>query len=236
MKPIYTNFIQMLKYTKRDLMLFFAALTPIIAGLFFKFAIPFLETTLTNYLNQSQILASYYSLFDIFFALLSPTMFCFICAMVSLEESDEKTARYLFITPLGKIGYLISRFGLSSLVAFFVTLILLPIFNLSALSLLSVILLSIAGTLQGLIIALIVVTFSTNKLEGIALTKLSSILLVSSFVPYFVKHNAQYVLSFIPSFWIGKSLCEQKLAFLFVAFLLEILWILVLSLFYKKKQ
>lgn len=236
MKAIYISFIQMIKYTKRDLMLFFAAFAPILTGLFFKFAIPFIENLLTLYLNKTQIIAPYFSLGDIFFALLTPTMFCFICAMVTLEENDEKTARYLFITPLGKIGYLVSRFGLSSFVAFLVTLILLPIFNLSHLSVGMCILLSIVGTLQGLIIALIVVTFSTNKLEGMALTKLSSLLIVASFVPYFIKHNIQYVLSFIPSFWLGKAMSKNQTKLIFVAFFIEVIWIFILTLLYRKKK
>ena len=42
-----------------------------------------------SYLKKEFILSPYYSLFDIFFASLTPCMFCFIAAMVILEEHDD---------------------------------------------------------------------------------------------------------------------------------------------------
>ena len=45
------------------------------------------------------------------------------------------------------------------------TVILLPVFKLTALSAVEVLLLSGTGALQGIIIALLIVTLSTNKLE-----------------------------------------------------------------------
>lgn len=97
MKAIRLSFFQMLAYMQRDMMLFAICLAPILAGLLFRFAIPLLEDALTDCFDISAIIFPYYALLDIFFAMLSPTMFCFVSAMVSLEEADEKTAVYLFL-------------------------------------------------------------------------------------------------------------------------------------------
>lgn len=235
MKAIRLSFCQMLAYMRRDMMLFAACLAPILAGLFFRFIIPFLETILTNWFDTPAIISPYYKLIDIFFAMLSPTMFCFVSAMVALEENDEKTAKYLFITPLGKLGYLTARFGIPSVAALFVTTVLLPIFKLSPLSFFEIVLLAVSGTLQGIIIALLIVTLSSNKLEGIAVTKLSTLVIFGAVIPFFIKGNIQYALSPLPSFWIGKAIFESALPYMLPAFPLSLVWVLVLMKRYLRK-
>lgn len=225
MKAIRLSFLQMTKALRRDMMLFAACLAPIFAGLFFRFAIPFLEAVLTDYFHRPAVISPYYRLIDVLFTMLSPTMFCFVSAMVSLEERDEKTAAYLFITPLGKAGYLAARFGIPAVTALLVTLVLLPLFRLTALSPIAIFFLAVGGTLTGIIVALLVLTLSTNKLEGMAVTKLSTLTLLGAVVPFFVKDSLQYLLSVLPSFWIGKAACEDRLFYLLPAFALSAVWI-----------
>lgn len=236
MKAIRLSFFQMVVTMLRDRMLFVACLAPIFAGFFFRFAIPFLEAVLVNYFHITAIISPYYKLADILFAMLSPTMFCFVSAMVSLEETDEKTAAYLFITPLGKTGYLFARFAVPAVIAFFVTVILLPVFKLTALSPLAVLLLAAGGTLQGIIVALIVLTISSNKLEGMAVTKLSTLTIFGAAIPFFIKDNIQYVLSALPSFWIGKAIFENRMLYMLPVFVLSAVWICLLLKQYLRKM
>lgn len=221
---------------RRDMMLFAACLAPVFAGLFFRFAIPFLEAVLTDYFHISAIISPYYRLIDVFFMMLSPTMFCFVSAMVSLEEADEKTAVYLFITPLGKAGYLSARFGVPAIIAFLVTVILLPVFKLTTFTPIAILLLAAGGTLQGIIVALLILTLSSNKLEGMAVTKLSTLTICGAAVPFFIKDNLQYVLIPLPSFWIGKAACENLLLYMLPAFALSAAWICFLLKRYLRKM
>ncbi len=168
MKAIRLSFFQMAAAMRRDMMLFVSCFAPILAGFFFRFAIPLIEAALTDNFHIAAIISPYYKLVDILFAMLSSTMFCFVSAMISLEERDEKTAVYLFITPLRKTGYIVARFGVPSAIAFLATIILLPVFKLTPLSPLTILLLATGGTLQGMIVALLVLTVSSNKLEGMA--------------------------------------------------------------------
>lgn len=236
MKAIRLCFMQMLAYMRRDMMLFAACLAPILAGLLFRFAIPPLETALTDWFHVTAIISPYYALIDIFFAMLSPVMFCFVSAMVSLEEADEKTAVYLFVTPLGKKGYLIARFCIPSVMAFLVTAALLPVFRLTPLSPADILLLLAGGTLQGIIIALLITTLSSNKLEGMAVTKLSALMLFGAAIPFFVETEVQYVISPLPSFWIGKAVVENKPFYMVAAFALSAIWIFVLLKRYLKSN
>lgn len=235
MKAIRLSFFQMVVTMRRDMMLFAACLAPIMAGFFFRFAIPFLEAVLIDYFHITAIISPYYKLIDILFAMLSPTMFCFVSAMVSLEETDEKTATYLFITPLRKKGYIFARFGVPAVIAFLVTVILLPVFKLTALSAIVILLLAAGGTLQGIIIALLVLTISSNKLEGMAVTKLSSLIIFGAAIPFFIKSNVQYVIFPLPSFWIGKAIFENMPFYMLPAFVLSAIWICFLLKRYLRK-
>lgn len=160
--------------------------------------------------------------------MLSSTMFCFVSSMVSLEEKDEKTAVYLFITPLRKTGYIAARLGVPSVIAFFATIILLPVFKLTALSPLTILLLAAGGTMQGMIVALLILTVSSNKLEGMAVAKLSTLTILGTVIPFFIKSAIQYVVSALPSFWIGKALLENIPLYMLPAFVLSAIWIWVL--------
>lgn len=221
MKAIRLSFFQMAAAMRRDMMLFVSCFAPILAGFFFRFAIPFIEAALTDSFHIAAIISPYYKLVDILFAMLSSTMFCFVSAMISLEERDEKTAVYLFITPLRKTGYIVARFGVPSAIAFLATIILLPVFKLTPLSPLTILLLAAGGTLQGMIVALLVLTISSDKLEGMALTKLST--------------DIQYVISPLPSFWIGKAILENMPLYMLPAFVLSDMWICFLFKRYLRK-
>lgn len=235
MKAIRLSFFQMVVTMGRDMILFMACLAPFLVGFLFRFAIPFLENILIDYFNRPLIISPYYKLIDIFFLMLSPTMFCFVSAMVSLEETDEKTATYLFITPLGKTGYLLARLGIPAVIAFIVTVIVFPVFKLTALSLISFLLFAASGTLQGIIVSLLVLVLSSNRLEGMAITKLSTLIMFGAVIPFFIKNNVQYVLFPLPSFWIGKAAYENILFYLFPTFALSVVWIYLLLKRYLRK-
>lgn len=235
MKAIRVSVLQMAVTMRRDMMLFVSCLVPILEGLFFRFAIPFLEAVLTGCFHITAIISPYYKLVDILFAMLTPTMFCFVSAMVSLEEMDEKTAVYLFITPLRKTGYIAARFGVPSVTAFLVTVILFPVFKLTALSPAAILLLAAGGTLQGMIAALLILTISSNKLEGMAVTKLSALTVFGAAVPFFIRSKVQYAISLLPSFWIGKAILENTMFYMLPAFAVSAVWIFFLLKRYLRK-
>ena len=164
-----------------------------------------------------RILTPFYGLFDLFYAMIAPTMFCFVTAMVMLEEHDDRIDEYLIVTGLGKSGYLASRVFLPAAIAFVVTLVLLPLFHLTELTVLETLFLSLTGTLQGSIIELLIVTLSSNKLEGMAITKMATMMILGAFLPYFMSHPIQYVASILPSFWAAKAIYEQNVLFMLPA-------------------
>lgn len=229
MRAIRLSFLHMLKFIRRDMMLFAALTAPVLAGMAIRFIIPFIEKALIDFTGLNAVISPYYGLFDIFFASLSPAMFCFISAMVMLEEHDDHIDRYLFITGLGKNGYIVSRIVIPALFAFVITVALLPLFGLSDLSAARIIFLSLTGTLQGIIIALLIVTISSNKLEGMAITKLSSLIIFGAVVPYFISSPFGFCLSFLPSFWMGKCIHDNSLIYMVTSLLVGGIWIMILK-------
>jgi fluoroquinolone transport system permease protein len=155
--------------------------------------------------------------------------------MVILEENDDHIAGYLFVTPLGKRGYLITRLGIPAVLALVVTVILLPVFKLTAISLPVTLLLAVAGAIQGLIIPMLVVSFSSNKLEGMALTKLSSLMMFGILAPFFVKANIQYLLSPLPSFWMAKAIRESNAFYLVISIIISCIWCGFLAKWFIRK-
>ena len=236
MRAIRLSFLHMLKLMKHDMMLLAAGAAPVLAGFAIRFCIPFLEKTMCRYTGLSSIMTPYFGLFDIFLSALTPAIFCFIAAMVMLEERDDHIDRYLFITGLRQRGYYISHVVLPALAAFIVTLVLLPIFRLTDLSAGIIVLLGLTGTLQGIIISLLIVTVSSNKLEGMAVTKLSSLIMLGALVPYFVPDRYGYFMSFLPSFWAGKAVATGNLLYMLPSVIVSVIWIVILSMRFNVKR
>lgn len=211
-KIIYCSKIFFYQIAK-DMMLFAAALAPVLAGLAFRFGIPVLERTIEKYSGIEEVLNSYYGIFDGLLILLSSIMYCFIGAMCVLEEFDEGTARYLCVTPLEKKGYLASRLGIPAVLAFVISYVTACIFSLERHQPLIILILCVIAMLQGLAIGLMVISLSHNKLEGMALTKLAGVFLFGLLIPYFARKGSRWFGGVFPSFWMGLLLREGKLLY-----------------------
>lgn len=235
MKAIRLSFQQMLLFVRRDKMLAVSCFVPFLAGLFFKAVIPAIERAAVGWSGKGAVISPYYGLIDVLFSMLTPTMLCFAAAMVILEEHDDRIDGYLFVTTLGRKGYLVSRLGIPAFIALIATLILLPIFKLTPLSVFQVAFLSIMGALQGILIALLIVTLSTNKLEGMAVTKIAALTMLGALVPYVTTHQIQWACFFLPSFWVGKAIARGKPVFMLAAILTICVWLLLLMKKYLKK-
>lgn len=223
MKKAFISFIQVFQQIRSDLMLLVACFTPILAGILIKFGVPLLEKGIQFSLSE------YYMIFDLFLSIMAPVLLCFAFAMITLEEMDDKVARYSSITPLGKLGYLLSRLGIPAILAVIITFIVLCFFSLSGQSLSMVTALAFMGAIQAIIVALMIITLSTNKLEGMAVTKLASLTLLGIPAPFFISGNIQFAVGFLPSFWVAKMMQTGALWFLCPALLVAALWYVFLG-------
>jgi fluoroquinolone transport system permease protein len=209
-------------------MLAAVCIATIITAFFIRFGIPAIEGILCGYFQKEAILSDYYLLFDLLLALITPYMLCFASAMMMLTEYDENMAGYLAVTPVGKRGYILSRLAFPAVIAFIISIILIHWFSLTAWSFGIILLTCLLTCLVSVAVALLLFAFSHNRVEGMAMAKLSGLLMLGLPVPFFLLSDVQYLFSPLPSFWIAKFCMVQNTIFLLPALLSSLIWIWLL--------
>ena len=218
MKKILSSTIQIFKQIKSDPMMFAACFSPFIMGTLIKFGIPFLER-MTKFSLQA-----YYPIFDLLLSIMAPVLLCFAFAMITLEEIDDKVSRYFSITPLGKSGYLFTRLGVPSIISAVIAFFVLLLFSLEKLSIGMTICLALLGSVQAIIVSLMIITLSSNKLEGMAVTKLAALTLLGIPAPFFIDSYYQFSVGFLPSFWVAKAMQNEAVLYFSIGLVVALVW------------
>ncbi|KRQ87843.1 Fluoroquinolones export permease protein [Caloramator mitchellensis] len=219
----------------RDNILSILIISPIITAFAFKLLIAFANKIISTKFGIQNVLEAYYLLLDVVFVYLSPCFFSIISSLVILEELDENTSQYLMITPLNKRGYLVWRLFIPCFVSFVFSIVLVYSFSLTNFNFFQVVLLSAISVLNALIMSLIIITSSKNKVEGLAWTKLVNINILFIFVPFFFEGLFEKIFAVFPSYWLAiiAKKFENEYFYIYVLFTTIILslWI---KLFYKR--
>lgn len=187
-----------------DGMLVMLLIAPLMIGLVFRFGIPVLNTVLTEKLDFS--LLPWYPLVDAFMIMLTPCMVGMTGAFLILDECDEGTALYYRITPTEGPFYLAARIGIPMVWGAVSSIATVLIFGISGMPLLQILVGSIMSALAGTFVAMMVVSLAGNKVEGLAVSKLSGIIFAGMFVAWFAPAPYKYTSAFLPSFWLGEVL------------------------------
>lgn len=231
MKSLFLSFRMFILQIFKDSMLAAVCIAPVLTALFFRFGIPFAERILCGYFGKQVILANYYLLFDLFLSLVTPYMFCFASAMVMLTEYDENMAGYLAVTPVGKNGYAVSRLLFPAIISILASVLLIQWFSLTRWLFGMALITCLLTSLLSIAVSLLLFSFSHNRVEGMAMAKLSGLLMLGLPVPFFLSSNVQYLFSLLPSFWIAKLVLEHNALFLPPAMISLFIW---LGLLYRK--
>jgi len=182
-----------------DGMLVVMLFAPVLIGCIFRFFIPFAVEQWHLYFLQP-----YYLLFDLFLMAMTPILWCFASALAMLDEMDMGVTRHLIVTPLGRGGYLLSRLLFPLILVFPVTLGVISFASLTSFSWGTLFLMAFASSCMSIIPALLIVTFAENRVEGMAMGKLSGLFSLGLVVPFFSIGLEQYLFAFLPSFWLAK--------------------------------
>jgi len=231
LKPLYRSFAMFIKQIFKDSMLLMVCFAVILYAFLVRYGIPFAEKALCGYFNREAVLSNYYLIFDLLLALITPYMFCFASALMMLTEYDENIASFLAVTPVGKKGYVISRLIFPAGAAFIVSVIILKLFSITQWSIWMILIICLLSSASSIILTLFLFSFSHNRVEGMALGKLSGILMLGLPVPFFLTNKFQYLFSFLPSFWIAKLCISENGIYLLLALATSVIWI---SIIYKK--
>lgn len=201
MKALYISFSRFIKEIFKDAMLAAMTILPIFLGLLFKLGLPALELLLENRLGWHKILTPYYLLFDLTIIFSTPIMFGYSGLMVILEERDRGIMKYLCVTPLGGRGYILTRLvflsAIAALYAFLVEIFL----HLSDINLLQIFLGCLFSFLTGIWLVCLITILASNKVEGLAFSKFSGILILGPLASFFLQDKVKYLAAFLPTFW-----------------------------------
>ena len=90
---------------------------------------------------------------------------------------------------------------------------------------------SLLAGVSGFTVALFLFAFSRNKVEGMAMAKLSGLILLGLPVPFFMHSNWQYLFTPLPSYWMARFCLEENVVFFLIAMALSLAYI---PWFYRK--
>lgn len=235
MRIIVKAFHQLVIQIMHDRLLVLISVIPFLCGILFRYGIPYAEVWLAQRFAVVNIFSPYSLLLDLLLVLITPYIFCFMSAMIILDEMDAQTARSLIVSPLMKTGYLISRIVFPAFFALLISMLVLALFSLTNISGFETFLLSFAASLMGVTLGCMVVVFAGNKVEGMAFSKLGGIILLGAPLPFFLEGNLQYIGSFLPSFWIAKMALECSLFHIAMTFIIAGVWLFVLFKRFNRK-
>jgi len=187
-------------------------LIPFFLILFIKFFVPYLTLIYP-------FVADYHYLIMMGAAIQTAVMFGFIAAFILLEEKDEQVLQVIRVLPISPFYFILYRMTFTfsvSLIGAFATIyfggIAYPGFLLTFL-------LSIQYGLAGPLIALGIVTFAQNKIEGMAYFKSINLFLLLPLASFFIDGNIRYLFALTPPYWtytlFAKSFLDQPVLLYF---------------------
>lgn len=182
----------------------------------------------------------FYAIAVLFIMALGPIMFGMLPSFIFLDEKDDKTLDAIRVLPISPSTFLSYRM-VNGIVLVFVYAMVAPfITGFAGIPFNALLLCAILLALETPIIALIIMTYADNKVEGIVVIKILNAIFLAPFLAYIVSPTWSDILIPIPSYWPIKGFME---AFLGNEFLIYILVgvvyfggiISVLTWIFKKK-
>lgn len=191
------------KNTRRDSLLIWLPLAPLLMALLFRIGVPIAADWLQTEFDF--VLRDYYPLLMSLFLVQAPALIGMIVGLLLLDERDDGVLDALRVTPVPLRAYLTYRAAGPMALGFVLTLIGYPLAGLTPLPILQVAALALVGCLMAPQLALFLATFAENKVAGLALVKLINGVMMLPLAAYFVDGPLQYGAGVLPTFWLLKA-------------------------------
>jgi len=196
-----------LKLIVRDSTLVLALFGPLAITILL-FFLPSIETLVQTKLNFD---LSPYRLFIVCFLSLVPGMlFAMIYGFIILDERDEDVIDFISITPLRKEGYLSYKLIMPMLLSSGLFLLILYTTQLIQFNLVHALGIAVMVALEAAIGTLFLVSFSDNKVEGLAFSKLLGIMYLAIPLVFLWNSTWHWLSAFLPAFWIAKAFVHSQ--------------------------
>ncbi|WP_054939812.1 hypothetical protein [Paenibacillus ihuae] len=203
-----------LRHAVRDPVLMVALFAPLALLIVSRFGFPAAAEWLDS--SYSFDLTAYSSFTGITLATTIPMLIGTMTGLLMLDERDEGLISYYTVTPFMRRGYMLYRLSLPMMLAVSLSGIYLVFSgrfeyhwgNLAVLLLLA---------LEAPCFTLFLAAFAANKVEGLALSKISGLFIAGTIVVYFVPGVWQLLGTWLPSYWIAKVYFDIEAASLIKA-------------------
>lgn len=187
------------KNIRRDALLVWIPLLPLIMALVLRFAVPPLAKLILREFDLD--LTPYYPLLMSTFVLLVPSIVGMIVGFLLLDERDERTLLALMVTPMSNTSYLTYRIGVPLVIGFFITLLTYPLAGLVPVAPLDLVVVALLGAFTAPLTALFLAALAENKVAGLAMLKMLNGITILPVAAYFIPANWQWLAGIIPTYW-----------------------------------
>ncbi|MDA3940212.1 MAG: hypothetical protein PF693_13055 [Spirochaetia bacterium] len=190
-----------IKNISRDFILMVLLPVPIFLALLLKFGLPQLIPLVSEWVN----LNSFTPLILIFLIIMGPLLTGMVSGLMLVDEGDENVVPAIAVTPLGRKGYIMYRLTSPFVWTF---LILLPVPYLSGLAEINYLIyipIILIASLGAPFEALFIAVLAKNKIEAMAMGKISGILFIAPFISWFAPAPWKFLGGIFPGFWVAES-------------------------------
>lgn len=224
----------------RDQMLLLLCFTPFLVGIGIKLVIPLIGRILFKYLGFD--LTPYHLMADALILVLGPSMIGMMVGLLMLDERDDGICIYLTVTPVGGKSYFASRLLLPFLYSLATNLIIVSFCTLGGLPYLWLPAPAVLSSFCGILMAMLLVSIASNKVEGLAVSKLLGIILFGVPLAWFANSYLRIIGCLLPTYWIMDILIkahEGSVAGYMLGFVLGLactsVWFIVLYRIFTRK-
>ncbi|MFH0766592.1 MAG: hypothetical protein V1920_00685 [Bacillota bacterium] len=224
--------IHELKNITRDKMYIFFVFFSLLMILVGFFLIPYLRDT------NSDMVAD---IVTTVFILMNGFLYGAVTGFTLLDDQDDNVLLSLKISPIKVKHYVLIKLALSYIFGLITTILLvLTTGFLGTSSVIDLVFIVLLAPMQAPILALLINSFASNKVEGFVIMKLSGIILITPIAALFISNWTELFLGILPGFWPVRIISMQMMPtefFLnstFLYFILGVVVNLVFLIFFFK--
>jgi len=153
-----------------------------------------------------------------------------------LDEKDENVLTVIRVMPFSMFLFLTYRLLLASFWAFYFSFLGLLVLDIQNYSLLEKIAYSLLCSQTAVAALLFVVTFATNKIEGITLIKGINFFVVLPALVFFIDSSWKHIFSVFPFYWTYKAMQEPNFLWILISIVSHLIVFLIGYYVFSKKM
>ncbi len=185
----------------RDPITFFIGLLPVALALLFRYMIPFITDLFRPWIDLSGLETFWAGLL----ILIGPMMFGMVGGFLFLDEKDQNLLPVLKVTPMSDSFWLLEKAVLPVIITIPGILLQLLLCGLVSPFNWRYIPLAIIAALEAPLLTLFMATFARDKVQGMAMAKALSIIMVPPILTLFIDHPLIHLTAISPPYWILRA-------------------------------